>query len=312
MRLAITGATGFVGRQLVSYLASSGHDVVALVRSAARAEDVLGEEAEIREYDPYDARDVRKAIAGADGIINLAGEGIFNARWTGAVRHALRDSRVVTTRVFAEALRDVPLDQRPKLLVSASAIGIYGARAADVPCREDERDATTFAPPSFLAHICKEWEDAAERCTPLGIRVVCLRIGVVLGPGGGALAQMEPVARKCASVKLGHGKQIVSWIHVEDLIRTIVFALDHDLRGPVNVTAPEPVSNAELAKGLSKALKRPTLLPGMPAIAAKLVFGKGRADILLTGQRVEPFVLNDAGFRFNYPTLTEALTDIYA
>ncbi len=312
MLIAVSGATGFIGRSLVAHLREQGHHVRALVRDLGRAEDALGDRAELRAVDPVDPRDLRDALRDVDAVVNLAGSGIFETRWNKSVRKALRDSRVVTTRTFYDALHEVPLEARPKVFVSASAIGIYGNRAAGVACREDEHDATNFAPPDFLAHVCEEWEAAARRLVRLGLRVVTLRIGVVLGRGGGALAQLEPVARMRLSTRLGSGRQVVSWIHQADLLRVIDLALQSPtLAGAVNVTAPEPVSNGVLARALARAIGRRALPLGMPKPAARLIFGRGRADALLGGQEVRPYVLEARGFRFLFPTIDEALADLY-
>lgn len=313
MRIAVTGATGFVGRHLVARLREKGHEVRALVRDLGRAEDALGAAAELRVYDPYDAADVRDALTDVDGVVNLAGENIFGARWTTAVKQSLRDSRVVTTRVLYDALHPVKLEERPKVFVSASAVGYYGARPAGTACPEDEHAATQLNAPDFLGHLCEEWEAAARRLELLGLRVVTPRIGVVLGRGGGALQQMEPVARKHVSVQMGNGRQVVSWVHLDDLVNILVYALETpDLKGPVNATAPEPVTSRQLAKSLAKAMGKRAILPGMPAPVAKLVFGKGRASMLLEGQEVKPYVLQDRGFRFRFPDIDSALGDLYA
>ncbi|MEZ6007437.1 MAG: TIGR01777 family oxidoreductase [Planctomycetota bacterium] len=312
MRIAVTGATGFVGRNLVARLREKGHEVRALVRDLGRAEDALGSQAELRLYDPYDLNDVRDALDGIDGVVNLAGENIFGARWTKAVKKSLRDSRVVTTRAFYDALHSVPLEERPKVFVSASAVGYYGARPAGTACPEDEHAATQLNAPDFLGHLCEEWEAAAQRLRLLGVRVVTPRIGVVLGRGGGALQQMEPVARLHVSVQIGNGRQMVSWVHMDDLVSILVYALETpDLKGAVNATAPEPVTNRQLAKSLAKAMGKKALAPGMPAPVAKMVFGKGRAGMLLEGQEVKPYVLQDRGFRFRFPDIASALADIY-
>ena len=305
MRIAITGATGFVGRRLVALLTEQGHAPVALTRDADTARGVFGGETEIRRVDPRDPGELAEAIRDADGVVNLQGENLFGRRWSEAVRADLRASRVDTTTALVDAMRSLG-DGAPRALVSASAIGIYGPRASDVVLDED-------APPGtdFLARLCVEWEEAALAARAFGTWVVLLRIGPVLGPGGGALAAMEGPFRKFVGGPVGSGKQIMSWIHREDLCRLVLFALEHDaLVGPVNATAPHPVSNKVFSKALGRALHRPSWAPA-PAFMLKLVLG-GVAAVVTEGQDVRPVRALAAGFSFRYPTVDEALAAIYA
>lgn len=311
MRVAITGATGLVGRALVGHLTEAGHEPIALVRDLDRGEEILGDAIELRAYDGFDAASVREALAGTDAIVNLAGENIFGRRWNKAYMQALRDSRIMTTNRIYDALHEVPLEDRPKILVSGSAVGIYGPRDEHNLCIEDEFNATEFSPRDFLANLCKDWERAARRCELLGLRVARARIGVVLARDGGALGKMETPFKLCLGGKIGNGRQMMSWIHREDLCRALVFALENDsIDRAFNATAPEPVSNATFTKALGEALGRPTILP-MPRIAARFAFGKA-ASILTTGQNVPPDRLTKAGFQFRFSTLEAALRDLYA
>lgn len=310
MRVAITGATGFVGQELVSVLREAGHEPVALVRDLERGEAVLGVDVEMREYDGFDPKSVREALAGAEGIINLAGEGIFSRKWNKAYKQALHESRVRTTNTLYDALHEVPLAERPRVLVSGSAVGIYGPREENDPCIEDEFAATNFKPADFLANLCREWELAARRVERLGLRVARARIGVVLGRGGGALAKMEKPFKMGVGGRMGSGRQVVSWIHRADLCRALVYALEHDqLDRAFNATAPEPVSNLKFSQALARALKRPCIFP-LPSFAAKLALGKA-ASVLLTGQRVLPARLEKAGFQFRFSTIDAAMRDLY-
>ena len=300
MRIAITGATGFVGRALLAHLADRGHDGVALVR--ARPDRAMPPHA--RAYDPFDPESVKAALEGADGVVNLAGENILGRRWSESVEADLRASRIETTRVLVEAMGE--LARPPAVLVSASAIGIYGPRGADVPCPEEDPGDDD----SFLATLCRDWEAQAHKAAQDGTRVALLRIGMVLGKEGG-LKKMETPFKLGLGGRVGSGKQVVSWIHVEDLCRLIVFCLDNDsLGGPVNATAPNPLTNAELTKAFAAQLKRPAFLP-VPAFAVKLMFG-GASAVLLTGQRVLPTAAESAGFTFRHETIEAAFADLYA
>ena len=305
MRVAVTGATGFVGRRLLPLLVEAGHVPLALTREAGAARRVLGEGVEVHGGDPRAAGDVAEALRGADAVVNLQGENLFGRRWSDAVRADLRASRVDSTTALVEALGALGAEA-PRTLVSASAIGIYGPQAPDVRLAED-------APPGsdFLARLCVDWEEAALAARAQGTRVVLLRIGPVLGPGGGALAAMEGPFRKFVGGPVGSGKQTMSWIHRLDLCRLILFALEHEaLQGPVNATAPNPVSNKVFSKALGRALHRPSWAPA-PAFMLKLALG-GVATVVTEGQDVRPARALAAGFSFRYPTVDEALAAVYA
>lgn len=308
MRVAVTGATGFLGRVLLPHLLAAGHEPVALLRASPGREPAAFEAAipgaAARLYDPLEERSVCAALAGCDAVVNLAGENVLGSRWSTAFLERIRRSRIATTRTLVTAMASLP--QAPAVLLSASAIGIYGPREAEEACTE----ATTNLGHDFLAVLCRDWEAAAHAAESAGTRVVCLRIGVVLGRGGGALAKMERPFRWGVGGRIGSGHQVMSWIHVGDLARLIVFCLaDGGVRGPVNATAPAPVTNRELTRAFAAALGRPAFLP-VPALALKALFGRGAA-VLTTGQRVLPAVLQERGFAFEHETLAAALADLY-
>jgi uncharacterized protein (TIGR01777 family) len=277
MDVALTGASGFLGRALTARLETAGHRVLPVK--------------------------LREAVSAppADAVVHLAGETI-SQRWTRAAKQRIRESRIDGTRRLVAALAQLP--RPPRALIAASAIGIYGARG-------DEILTETSAPGTgFLAEVCEEWERAAREAEALGTRVVSLRFGFVLGRGG-ALARMLPAFRLCAGGRLGSGRQWMSWIHLEDALGLIEFALAADgVSGPLNATAPEPVSNADFTHRLAAALHRPAIMP-VPAFALKLLFGE-MAGLLLASQRVEPRAALDAGFRFRYPELAGALANVLA
>jgi uncharacterized protein (TIGR01777 family) len=308
MRVAVTGATGSIGRGLVPVLQEGGHEVVALTRSAATARDRLGSAIEIRETDIYSSSDLVTALAGCGGIVHLAGEPIFGKRWGKNQRKVVYDSRVATTRAIVQAIHD--LSPRPKVFVCSSAVGFYGARPPEEAVDESAVDAAQFAPTDFLAWVCRDWEQAAAEVERFGVRCVRARIGVVLTPGEGVLGRMEKPFRLGLGGAVGSGKQVISWIHEEDLCRLLLLALDRqDVAGPLNATAPNPVSNGEFSKALARALGRPCLLR-VPSIALRLQLGKA-AQVVTTGQRVLPAKALRLGFRFHYPTIDAALAQVY-
>ena len=318
MRVAVTGGTGFIGGRLLPLLQEAGHEVRCLVRDVDRARKRVPEGVDLVKYDPYDVESVHAALRGGDeenpgapidAVINLAGASVAGVRWTGSGKKLIRDSRVVGTRVLVEAMKELP--QRPTTLLSASAVGFYGPREAEDRCEEDEYDATQFAARDFLSHVCREWEAAARKAELQGHRVVRLRIGVVLGRGGGALAEMEMPFKMGVGGPIGNGKQVMSWIHREDAARMIVWALDtRTVAGPLNVTAPRPVTNKEFSSALGRALGRPAFMP-VPVIALRVLKGKV-AEMLASGQSVLPEKALSLGFEFRYPTIDEALGEIYA
>jgi uncharacterized protein (TIGR01777 family) len=300
MRVFVTGATGFVGRALIPRLQRDGHAVVAGVRSPARARSLLGAEVELLHVDTAPDGLVA-AIERSDAVVNLAGEPLMGGRWTGARRAALEESRVAVTEQLVRAMAEAK--SRPRAFISGSAVGYYGDRAEE-PLTESSRGAD-----DFLARLCRRWENAAHDADRLGARVVRLRTGVVLGRAGGVLARMLPSFQVGVGGRVGSGKQYMPWIHLHDLVKIVAVALvDDRYRGPVNAVAPEQATSRSFARALGRALHRPAILP-LPALALKILFGEA-ATVLLASQRVDPRVLRELQFPFDFPTLDSALEDI--
>lgn len=300
VRVVVTGGTGFIGRPLCQRLVSLGHTVTVLTRDPAAARARLDPPVSLIGWEgfrgPTDG--LLAALGDSDVIINLAGAPIAAGRWTAQAKARLRNSREGTTSALVAALSK--LRPRPVLLISASAIGYYGPR-------QDE--ALTEESPSgsgFLASLCREWEAAARAAERLGVRVVLPRIGVVLGRHGGALAKMLPAFRLGLGGPVGSGAQWMSWIHLDDLIELLLFLLNEAAGGPVNATAPHPVTNREFARTLGRTLRRPAWAR-VPAPVLRILLGEMAEELLLTGQRVLPHRAEAMGFRFRYPTLPEAL-----
>jgi uncharacterized protein (TIGR01777 family) len=284
MKIAISGGTGFVGTRLVPALLARGDEVTLLVRP----------QTDLSRIDPRVKRGAidDATLRGVDAIVNLAGAAVMDERWTPARLKVLRDSRIETTRALAATAKDA------RVFVSASAVGYYGMRRDDEAIDES-------APPGddVLARICVDWEDAARAASG---RVCMARIGIVLGPGGGALARIAPVFRRFVGGPLGSGKQWWPWIHVDDVVSSILFAIDHDdFSGPFNTTAPTPVTMNELAKTLGAVLHRPSVMRA-PELALRLALGDS-AEVLLTGQRALPKKLLAAGFGFTHTSLKAAI-----
>jgi uncharacterized protein (TIGR01777 family) len=300
MRILVTGATGFVGHALVMRLLGSGHEVVAISRSPERAKQRLGAGPELAKL-PDHPTDFARLLSGCDAVVNLAGEPVADGRWTRARKRSLVDSRVgLTERLVA----GIGLAARPpSVLVSASAIGIYGDRG-HATLTEDSEPAN-----DFLAELCQDWERSALAARDHGVRVACIRIGLVLGRYGGMLAKLLPIFSAGLGGRIGSGEQEMSWIHLDDLLDILVAALtDSRISGPVNAVAPAPVDNRELTAELAGAVGKSARLP-VPGAALRLRFGEG-AGPLLASQRVLPSRLQDLGHRFRFPDLPGALADL--
>ncbi|MEG4328679.1 TIGR01777 family oxidoreductase [Microcoleus sp. AT3-A2] len=304
MKVAIAGATGFVGSRLVEKLQAAGDKVVVLSRDAAKAGRVFPASAypnlEVVAYTPASSGDWQKSIAGCDAVVNLAGVPIAEERWTEARQQAILDSRRLTTAKLVEAI--VNANPRPSVFVSASAIGYYGTSETA------EFDETSLAGNDFLAAVCKDWEAAAQPAKNAGTRLAILRLGIVLGMGG-ALAKMLPPFKLFAGGPLGTGKQWFSWVHREDVVDLILYALQNSqVEGVLNATAPNPVRMNELCQTLGEVLKRPSWLP-VPGFALEMLLGDG-AKLVLEGQKVLPKQTLASGFQYQYPTLKLALEEI--
>lgn len=294
MRIGITGASGLIGTALGARLRSDGHDVVPFVRGEGRPGSIRWDPAK-GQLDPAD-------LEGLDAVVNLAGEGIGDHRWTAEHKRRVLQSRVDGTRLLSEAL--VATTDRPAVLLSGSAIGYYGDRGDEV-CTERSAPGS-----GFLTEVCQAWEDATAAAEAAGIRVAHLRTGLVLDTKGGVLPRMALPVKLGVGGRLGSGKQWHSWITLDDHVGATRFLLDHDVSGPVDLTAPTPATNAEFTKALGRALHRPVWLP-VPAAPLRLVLGKELADnLLFTGQRVLPEVLASSGYDFAHPELDEALTAV--
>ena len=290
MRVAITGASGLIGSALVPHLRSHGHEVLRLVRRLAAAPDEIS-------WDPTAGTVDLDALAGVDGVVHLAGAGVGDHRWTESYKREILQSRVQGTSTIARAM--AALDPKPRALVCGSAIGYYGNRG-DTPLDETSAPGT-----GFLADVVVAWEAAAAPAQEAGIRTTFARTGLVVAKGGGAFAKLMPIFRLGAGGKVGSGSQYWSFISLSDEIDALTHLLESDLSGPVNLTAPTPVTNAEATAALGKLLHRPTLLP-VPAFALKAVLGEF-ADDVLSSARVLPRVLEASGFTFSQPTISEAL-----
>lgn len=294
----VTGATGFVGRHICALLEAPN----ILTRRPETAPPKFDRSACFR-WDPTHEVAPAESLSGCEAVFHLAGEPVASGRWTKGKKARIRDSRVKGTANLVAGLS--AMESPPKVLVSASAVGYYGSRG------DEELNENSASAPGFLAEVCQEWEAAAQSAEALGVRVVTLRIGLVLGKDGGALARMLPIFKIGAAGKLGSGKQWVPWIHVEDLARLFVFAAEQpDLSGPVNATGPLPVRNTDFTKALGRAVRRPTLFPA-PAFALRLALGEF-SEVLLASQRVIPTAALDAGFEFRHSTIDSAMAAIVA
>jgi uncharacterized protein len=307
MRVFVTGGTGLVGSRLVKKLLERGDKPVVLTRRYSHARQALGPNVDLVEGDPMQSGAWMEKIDDCDGVIHLAGENVFARRWNAAFKQLLVDSRVKSTANVAEAVSRKPkrADGSPKVLVNASAIGIYGPRG--------DEEITEETPPGndMLANLCVEWEKAARAVESAGARSVQVRVGVVLDKEGGALAKLITPFKMFGGGPVGSGRQYMAWIHHEDMVGLFLFGLDTpSCAGPMNGTAPQPLTNAEFAKALGKALHRPSIV-WTPGFALKLLLGEA-ADIVLSGQRVLPKKALSLGYQFKYPQLDAALAQIFS
>lgn len=292
LNVLVSGASGLVGSALVPFLTTGGHRVTRLSRSPHPGEAAI-------QWDPSAGQIDIAGLEGMDAVVHLAGENIAAGRWNEATKARISDSRRQGTQLLAASL--ARLTTRPRVLVSASAIGFYGDRGAEL-LQEDSPAGS-----GFLADVCREWEAATAAAVDSGIRVINLRIGVVLSAAGGALAKLLPPFQLGAGGRVGSGQQYMSWIALDDLIGVILHAISTEaLRGPVNGTAPSPVTNQEFTKTLGRVLGRPTILP-VPAAALRLALGEMADEMLLASQRVQPTRLEATRYSFRFPDLEGAL-----
>ncbi len=299
MKVAITGATGFVGSRLVEQLLLKGHQPLILTRNQAKAVSAFPN-VEIVAYTPNQSGDWQKAIAGCDGVVNLAGEPIAETRWTPERKQEIFDSRKLGTKKIVEAIAQA--EPKPAVLINASAIGYYGTSETA------SFDETSPSGNDFLAKVCQDWEAEAQQVKDAGVRLVILRLGIVLGDGG-ALAKMIPPFQLFAGGPIGTGRQWFSWIHRDDLVNLIIEALTSPkMEGIFNATAPNPVRMSELCHSLGEVLHRPSWLP-VPSFALEALLGEG-AKVVLEGQQVLPKKTTSYGFKYQYPTAKQALTEI--
>ncbi|RDG34486.1 TIGR01777 family oxidoreductase [Streptomyces corynorhini] len=291
MRIAVTGSTGLIGTALVRSLRADGHEVTRLVRRSARAADEIT-------WDPERQHVDARALNGTDAVVHLAGAGIAGRRWSEAYKKEIRDSRVLGTATLAEAVAS--LDEPPRVLVSGSAIGFYGYTG--------DRQVDESTPPGdgFLPALCVEWEEAALAAEEAGVRTVFARTGLVVAAKGGAWGRLFPLFRAGVGGRLGDGHQYWSFIALHDEVAALRHLIDTDtLEGPVNLTAPHPVTNREVTAAMSRVLHRPALFP-VPAAALRVALG-GLAEDVLGSQRVLPTRLLESGFTFAFPTVEEAV-----
>jgi len=304
MKIAIAGATGFVGRRLVERLQAENHRLLVITRNTTFARTVFPDAVfpnlEIIAYTPSAPGAWQNAIASCDGVVNLAGAPIAEGRWTQERKRIISDSRKLTTQNIVEAIAKA--NTRPGVLINASAIGYYGTSETAT------FDETSDPGQDFLAQVCQDWEMAAQQVVRAGVRLVIFRFGIVLG-NGGALGKMIPPFKLFAGGPIGSGQQWFSWIHLDDVVQLILLALTHqEMQGVYNATAPNPVKMAELSQTMGNVMHRPSWLP-VPEFAIEALLGDG-AIVVLEGQKVLPKRTLAWGFEYQYPNLLPALTQI--
>jgi len=301
MRVLVTGGTGLIGRRLVSRLIARGDEVIVLSRRPPLASKRV-EATRILVWDPESGPPSPDAFGAIDAVVNLHGESIAHGRWTDSKKERIRRSRIEGTRNLVKGI--AAASPRPRVLVTASAVGYYGTRG------EETLDESSASGQDFLAGVCREWEAEGNRARELGVRVATIRTGIVLGADGGALGTMLIPFRLGLGGRIGSGEQWMSWIHLDDECGIILHALDRPaVEGPVNATSPNPVRNRDFVRMLGRVLGRPTLVPA-PASAIRLLLGEMADALLLEGQKVLPKKAEETGYRFHHPLLSEALESL--
>lgn len=301
MKIAITGGTGFIGSALIQHLSSSPHDLIVFTRGESTVQLKGALTVKYVHWNPYESGEWQKKIDGCDGVINLVGQRVIDRRWNNSVKRTIVDSRIIPTRLLVDAIRTA--EQKPRVLVSASAIGYYGDRNDEIITEESSGGD------DFLADVVKQWESAAYDAEQYGIRVATPRIGLVLDRNGGLIEKMLLPFRLFAGGPIGSGSQFLPWIHLEDLLRGLFVPLEReDFRGVYNLVGPNPVTMKEFCKTFGSVLRRPSWIP-VPDAALMILYGEG-AKVVLSGQRALPKKLEDAGFQFSFPDLRKALENI--
>jgi hypothetical protein len=299
MRIVIAGGSGFLGRALTDRLARDGHDVVVLSRGAGGTAKGVRAVAWTPDggVGPWAAE-----IDGADAVVNLAGAGIADSRWTKARKQLLHDSRIFSTRSLAAAVQAARV--KPRAFIQAGGVGIYGAHENGATFDESSAPGS-----DFLAKLCVEWEEAARPISAGGCRLVVMRNAVVLSRKGGALAKMLPAFQFFVGGRIASGRQFMSWIHLDDWVGMTIWAIENQVvSGPINAAAPNPVTNADFSRALGRALHRPSVMP-VPGFVLRLIFGEMATDCLILGQRAVPTRATELGFRFKFGQIGEALAE---
>jgi uncharacterized protein len=301
MKIVLAGGSGLIGRKLILELLHAQHEIIVLSRTPENMKKYFpGVHSEF--WDAQTAFGLINILEGTDVIINLAGESIAARRWTSDRKERILSSRIQSTRAFIDVMKK--MRRAPRVLLNASAIGYYGN------VLHDEITETYPRGQGFLSEVCEHWEMEALKAQELGVRVVILRTGVVLDPNGGALRKLLPAFRFGFGGPIGNGRQWFSWIHIQDEIRAILFAIDHkQISGPLNLAAPHAVQMKEFCRVLGRVLHRPSWLP-IPGLALRILLGEMAGPLLLQGQRVIPLKLSEAGFKFRFSNLENALRDI--
>lgn len=306
MKVVMTGATGFLGRPMCAELVGAGHSVTVLSRNAARAQSTLGPQVKSLAWGKAE-EEWKQAVAEAEAVIHLAGESVAGQRWTAEFKETIRQSRVEPTRALVDAMSQA--ERKPSVLVSASAVGFYGDRGDEVITEESGPGK------GFLPEVCQQWEQEAERASEFGVRVCQMRIGIVLGRGSALEKMLYPLPIPVSPWKLGlggplgNGRQYMPWVHQDDVIAMFLWAMTApEVRGAINTTAPNPVTNAEFSRALGRALHRPAILP-VPAFALRLILGEFAGSVL-TGQKALPTVAQRLGYRFRFSDIDAALRSL--